>query len=153
MSRINKTRQDLIKRFALQLIFFGYALISNSQQVNKPDDWWTAVIKKHNIKFDSYTLHGNYFIIGEKTNEGDIEIFKNVIVIPKSSEGYWIIKSNQATYDSTTTILKINDCTMESFSNDPKSLNPIESYDHTDFIINIEKNNTTGSYVGKNNGK
>ena len=130
------------------LIALSFTLTSHTQTVNNTEDWWTSIIKKHNIRFNSYTLHGDHFIIGEKTNIGDIEVFKNVTVIPKSIDGYWIIKSDSASYDSNTTILKINDCTMKKYIKDEKSVEPIESYYHTDLIINIEKNSAEGSYVG-----
>jgi len=154
MSHQNKTSKlNLFLRFIFPIIALSFALTSHAQTVKNSEDWWTPIIKKHNIKFDSYTLHGDHFIIGDKINVGDMEIFKNVTVIPKSSDGYWIVKSETASYDSKTTILKINDCTMEKFIEDSNSLVPIESYDHTDLIINIENNSAEGSYFVPDDNK
>jgi len=130
-------------RYIYLLIASIISLTTYSQENSNSEDFWTAIAKKHDLKYDTYTLHENCFIIGEKKVEGDIETFKNVIVISNGSEDYWIYKSETASYDSKTTILKISDCTMEKFKKDLKSLDPEKSYRHINYSINFEKNIAT----------
>lgn len=139
----NSIRFNLSKRYIYLFIACFIALTSYSQVDNKSEDWWTTITNKHEIKYDSYTLHGDCFIIGEKTVDGEIENFKDVTVISKGSENYWIYKSKTASYDPKTTTLKINNCTMEKFTKDSKSLEPEKSYKHINYSINFEKNIAT----------
>jgi hypothetical protein len=106
-------------------------------------EWWVPITQKHDIKYDSYTLRKRHFIIGEKSVDGEIENFKNITVISKGSEYYWICKSKTASYNPQTATLKINNCTLEGFRNDSKSLEPEKSHEHIDLSINFEKNSST----------
>lgn len=137
----------LSKRCVYLVVALYFTLTAFSQEDNKTEDWWTSITKKHEIKYDSYTLHGDCFIIGEKTFDGEIENFKEVTVISKGSENYWIFKSKTASYDPNTTTLKINDCTMEQFKKDSKSLEPEKSYKQINYSVNFQKNIATMSDV------
>ena len=131
------------KRYLYLLIVSVITLTSYSQENNKLEDFWTSIAQKHNIKFENYTLHENYFIIGDKEIIDNIENFKNVIVISNSSENYWIYKSETASYDIVSKTLKINDCTMKNFKKDSESIIPEKSYKHINYSINFEKNIAT----------
>jgi len=131
------------KRYVCLLIASIFTLTSYSQENNKSEDFWTTIAKKHNIKFDTYVLHENCFIIGDKEIVDEIETFKNVTVISNGSEDYWIYKGKAASYDPKTTTLKINDCTMEKFKKDSESIDPETSYKHINYSINFEKNIAT----------
>jgi len=134
---------NLGKRFVYLFFALCFTLTAFSQENNITEEWWSPITQKHDIKYDSYTLHGDCFIIGEKSVDGEIENFKDVTVISKGSENYWIYKSKTASYDPKTTTLKINNCTMEKFQKDSKSLEPEKSYKHINYSINFEKNIAT----------
>ena len=134
---------SFLERYVYLLIASIFTLTCYSQENNKSGDFWTTITKKHNIKFDTYTLHENCIIFGDKEIVDDIETFKNVIVISNGSEDYWIYKSKTASYDPKITTLKINDCTMEKFKKDSKLLDPEKSYKHINYSINFEKNIAT----------
>jgi len=132
-----------MKRLVYLFVVSLVAITTNAQVDSKSKDWWTPITKKHDIKYDSYTLHKDCFIIGEKTVEGQLETFKDVTVISKGQGDYWIFKSKNATYDPTTTTLKIIDCTMEKFKTNSNSLEPGKSYKHINYTANLEKNEAT----------
>lgn len=129
----------LSKRCVYLVVALLFTLTTFAQEKNKKGDWWTSITKKHGIKYDSYTLHGDCFIVGEITLDGEIENFRDVTVISKGAEDYWIFKSKSASYDRKTTTLSINDCTMEQFYKDPESLEPEKSYKHINYSINIDR--------------
>jgi len=137
----NSIRLNLIKR----LVFFVslVSITSYAQVDSKSEEWWTPITKKHDIKYESYTLLGDCFIIGEKKVDREMETFKDVIVISKGQEDYWIFKSETASYDPNTTTLKIYDCTMEKFKTNSNSLEPEKSYKHINYSTNFEKNVST----------
>lgn len=143
----NSIRSNFLNRFGYLLLTLLITTITYSQEDIKSKEWWTSITKKHNITYNTYSLYGNCFIIGEKGFEGEIETYKNVIVISKGSEEYWIFKSLTASYDPKTTTLMINDCTMDKFKIDPESITPEESYEHINYSINFEKNIATMSDV------
>lgn len=130
--------------------FFEKLKEITSQVNNQSGDFWKSITKKHHIKYDAYTIHNNYFIVGTKEIIDNREIFKNVIVISNGSESYWIFKSKTASYDPQTTILEINDCTMEKFKKAPKLVKPENSYKHINYSVNFEKNIASMSDVGQN---
>ena len=119
-----------------------FALTAYSQEGSKTEEWWVPITQKHDIKYDSYTLRGDCFIIGEKSVDGEIENFKNVTIIAEDPEtnNYLIWKSMTASYDHQTSILKINNCTLETFQKGSMSLEPVKSYKDIDFISNFETN-------------
>lgn len=136
-------RFHLTKRFVFLWVAFFSALASYSQVSNPSEDWWTTLANKHGIKYDSYTLHGAYCVLGAKTVEGETENFKDVTIISKGTGNYWIYQSKTASYDPKTTILKMDNCTMEQFKMDAKSLEPVKSYKHIHYTVNLEKETAT----------
>jgi len=136
-------RLNLIKRLVYLFVVSLVSITTYAQVDSKSEDWWTTITKKHDIKFDSYTLRGDYFIIGEKKFDREMETFKDVIVISKGQEDYWIFKSETASYDPNTTTLKIYDCTMEKFKTNSNSLEPEKSYKHINYSDNFEKKVST----------
>jgi hypothetical protein len=143
----NSASLNLMKRTIYFLIASMFTVTTYSQQDIQSEEWWAVIINKHDIKYDSYTLHGEYFIIGEKRNDGEIETFKAAIVISKGSGGYWIFKSESVSYDPNTTELKIDDCTMEKFGNDPNSFDPEISEKHINVSVNLTEYTSTMSYA------
>ena len=139
----NSIRIDLIKRFVYLFVVTLVPITTYAQTDLKSEDWWTVITKKHDIKYDSYALHGDCFLIGEKRVDGEIETYKNVIVISKGKEDYWIFKSKTASYDPNTTTLEIYDCTMAKFKKDSNSLEPEKLYKHINYSTNFEKNVST----------
>ena len=139
----NSIRLNLIKRLVYLFVVLLVSISTYAQVDSKSEDWWTTITKKHDIKFDSYTLHRDCFIIGEKKINGEMETFKDVIVISNGQEDYFIFKSKTACYDPKTTTLKIYDCTMEEFKKNSNSLEPEKSYKHINYSANFEKNVST----------
>jgi hypothetical protein len=129
---------NLSKRCICLFIALCFALTAYSQEVSKTEEWWVPITQKHDIKYDSYTLLGEFFIIGEKSVDGEIEIFKNVTLIGEAPEYYYIFRAKTASYDPLTTTLEINNCTREKFKKDSKSLEPVESWEHIDYSANFE---------------
>ena len=138
---------DRSKRSIYLFVALCFSLTAFSQDDNKTEEWWAPITRKHDLKYGSYTLHGDCFIMGEKSVDGEIENFKDVTVISKGAENYWIYKSKTASYDPQTTTFKINNCTMEKFKKDSKSLKPEKSYKHINYSINFEKNRATMAEV------
>jgi len=143
----NSTRLKLMKRTLCLLIVSLFTVTTYSQQDTTSEEWWAVITNKHDIKYDSYTLHGEYFIIGEKRDDGEIETFKAAIVIFKGSGGYWIFKSERVSYDPNTTELIIDDCTMEKFLNDSISFDPEISEKHINVSVNLTEYTSTMSNV------
>jgi hypothetical protein len=143
----SSTRLKLMKRTLCFLIVSLFTVISYSQQDTTSEEWWEVITNKHDIHYDSYTLHGEYFIIGEKRSDGEIETFKAATVISKGSGGYWIFKSERVSYDPNTTELKIDDCTMEKFLNDSNSFEPEISEKHINVSVNLTEYTSTMSNV------
>lgn len=135
----NSIGLNLIKRLVFLFVVSLVSMNTYAQVDSKSEDWWTTISKKHDLKYDSYTLHGDCFIIGEKKVDREMETFKDVIVISKGQEDYWIFKSETASYDPNTTTLKINDCTMENFKVTSNSLEPEKSYKHINYSTNFKK--------------
>jgi hypothetical protein len=115
------------------------------QQDSNSDDWWKPVVKKHGIKYESYTVHNYYVVLGKKTVNGDIESFNDVVAISKSKEivdGYIMYKTKTASFDSKKNELTINDCTMDVFGWDSKITEPVKSYKHILIVADFNKNTT-----------
>lgn len=136
-----------MKRTVYFLIVSMFTVTTYSQQDTTSEEWWEVITNKHDIEYDSYTLHGEHFIIGVKGNEGEVETFKAAIVITKGLGGYWIFKSERVSYDPNTTELKIDDCMMEKFSNDSNSLNPEISRKNIDLSVNLTEKTSSMSNV------
>jgi len=115
----------------------------HSQQDTKSEEWLTVISNKHGITYDSFTQCGDFFIIGEKGNVGELETYNAATVIEKGSEGYWILKSERVSFDPNSTTLKICDCIMEKFKNNSKSLDPLERHKHINVTINITERTST----------
>lgn len=105
------------------------------QHNNIPADWWKLIVEKHGISYKTFTTHDYFVIFGDRTLNGDIESFTNVIAIEAGDkiERYTIFKSNSATFDTKTNKLTINDCSMDIFNSDSKPTEPVNSYAHIKF--------------------
>ena len=145
----NSTRLNLLKRTVCFIIASMFTVTAYSQQNIKSEEWLTIITNKHDIKYDSYTLHGEHFIIGEKRNDGELEIFKAAIVITKGLGGYWIFKSERVFYDPNTTELTIDDCTMEKFKQDSNSFEPEISEKHINVSVNLTEKTSTMFYANQ----
>jgi hypothetical protein len=108
-----------------------------NQQGKASDDWWKPIVKKHGIKFEPYTIHENYLIIGEKTLKDGVENFKNSIAIKNDIKSYWIYNFKSATYDNKSSQLNIYGCTMEKFDMNSESKEPLSSYGNMTYKINL----------------
>jgi bla regulator protein blaR1 len=115
------------------------SLTSNplNQQGKASDDWWKPIVKKHGIKFESYTIHENFLIIGEKTLTDNLETYKNSIAIQNANKSYWIFKFKSATYNNLSKQLNIYGCAMEKFNMNPESKEPLSSYKNITYKINF----------------
>ena len=115
------------------------------QQDNNSDDWWKPIVKKHEINYESYTVHKYYVVLGKKTINGDIESFSDVVAISKSKEiidGYIMYKTKTASFDNKKNELTINDCSMDVFGWNSKITEPVKSYKHIIIIADFTKNTT-----------
>ena len=137
----------IAKHLVSFLIVLCFTLPAFAQENGKVDAKWMLITQKHDIKSDSYTLHGDYFIIGKKSVDGKIENFKDVTVISIDSENYWIYLSETASYNSETKTLKINDCKMDKYQKNSKSLDPLQTFKHINYSVNLEKNEVFMSNV------
>jgi len=113
------------------------------QQDSKSEEWLLAITNKHDITNDSFTRYGDFYVIGEKGNDGDLVTYKAATVIEWGSEGYYILKSEKVSYDPKSTILDINDCIIEKFINNSKSIDPVESRKHIRFTVNTTERTST----------
>lgn len=139
----NSTRLNSKKRILYILIASLVTVTTYSQRDTESDEWLRSITNKHNITYDSFTRLGSFYIIGEKENDGELETYKAATVFEKGPEGYWIIKSERVLYDPITTILEINDCMLEKFTNNSDSLDPEESLKHIKVTINITEKTST----------
>ena len=139
----NLTRLNYYMRILCFLTVSLLSVTTYSQQDSKLEEWLLAITNKHDIKYDSFSRYGDFYVFGEKGNEGELETYKAATVIEKGPEGYWIVKSEKVSYDPNTTILDINDCMLEKFINDSKSLEPVESYKHINFTVNTTERTST----------
>ncbi len=112
------------------------------QQDNATDQWWKQIVKKHKINYDSYTVHERFVIFGKKTTNDNIESFNDVVAISHyndefDKEFYRIYKSETASYDGKRKVLEFPDCTMNIYSLNSESIEPLHTYNHlncgTDF--------------------
>jgi hypothetical protein len=149
----NSTRLNLLKRTVCFIIASMFTVTTYSQQDIKSEEWLAIITNKHDIKYDSYTLHGEHFIIGEKRNDGELETFKAAIVITKGLGGYWIFRSERVSYDPNTTELTIDDCTMEKFKQDSNSFEPEISEKHINVSVNLTEQTSTMFYANQNHNK
>jgi hypothetical protein len=117
----------------------------NAKPVSDSADWWKPITKKHNITFDSYTIHYDCLIIGDKIINDSIESFTNAIIISNGNLDYWIYKSKSASYDLRSKTLKIYNCTIEKFNKNSVKLEPLTSEKHINYSIDFEKNIATMS--------
>ncbi len=139
----NSTRFIRSKRILCFLTVSLLTVTTYSQQDSKLEELLLAITNKHDITYDSFSRYGDFYVFGEKGNEGELETYKAVTVIGLGSEDYWIIKSEKVSYDPNTTVLDINDCMLEKFINDSKSLDPVESYKHINFTVNTTERTST----------
>jgi len=132
IARTNCRLETICFLFASFFTFNAY-----SQQTTIAEDWLSEITKKHDIVYDSYSQYGNWFIIGEKKREGELDTYKTAIVISQDPKGYWIFKSDRVIYNPSSTILDIYDCMLEKFAADSSSIKPMLSKTHIDFSINF----------------
>jgi beta-lactamase regulating signal transducer with metallopeptidase domain len=123
---------------------------SSIQQGNISDQWWSPIVSKHGIKNDSYTVHDQFVIFGNKTTTGDIESYTDVVAISNRNDStYCIYKSNIASYDNKNKMLNINDCTMNIFELYSNDTEPVKSYTNINFRVDFNKS----IYLMANSGK
>jgi hypothetical protein len=120
------------------LIFSGIEL--SFCYVNQSnDDWWKPLVKKHNIQYLSYTVHGQFVIFGKKTVTGDLESFNDVTAISNGKNNYTLYSSREASYNNKTTVLRIYDCTMKVYDWNSKSNEPSNTFNHISYTVNFSK--------------
>jgi len=136
----NSIRTNFSKRFLYLLVVSFISMYSYAQQNSEMEKWLTTITKKHEIKCDSFTVIDNYFIIGDKMIKGELETFKNVTILTKEKDYYFIYRSENASYDPKNKILKMDDCSMERYKNDSDSLIPEHKFDNRSFKHDIKIN-------------
>ena len=118
-----------------------------NQQDTDFENWWISIAKKHDINYDSFTVHEPFVIFGKKTIENNIESFNDVIAIgkgvgyKKGENIYCIIKSDKATvgYDSKykNTQININNCVIQQFDGNSNSIDPAETRTLKIFVADL----------------
>lgn len=138
---------SFIKKCYFAIISFTLTVTTYSQQSKNSDNWWAPIVEKHGIEFKTYTMRENYFIIGEKTLDKGIEIFKNPTIISDSKGTYWIYKSKMAYYDTKNRTLKMDGCSMEKFDKNSNKIFPMSTYPCVNYLMNFEKNTEKVAFV------
>ncbi|HEY4787826.1 MAG TPA: nuclear transport factor 2 family protein [Bacteroidales bacterium] len=137
---LHSIRFKFIKCFAVLFVLLFTVTGLHAQQEQMSEDWLKKVLTKHDLPFDSYTVHYYCFIMGKKSFAGDIETYKDAIVVSKGKDDYTIYTADSASYDPATTTLKINDCMEERYKNDSELIVPLRSDNHVYITYNFAKN-------------
>jgi hypothetical protein len=132
------TRTSTLSLLVFLLFICGTSLsYCQSNQAN--EDWWKPIVKKHNINYESYTVHGQFVIFGKKVTTNDLESFSDVTLISNGKNNYTIYTSKEALYDMKSTVLRIYDCTMKVYDWNSISIEPSNTYNHISFRVNFTK--------------
>jgi hypothetical protein len=117
---------------------------STTQQDNISDQWWKPIVSKHGINYESFTIHQQFVIFGNKTINDDIESFTDVVAISNRGDStYCIYKSKTASYDIKNKVLDINNCTMDIFNWNSKPTEPVKLYADIKYRVDF----VTGIYI------
>lgn len=114
------------------------------QQDNATEQWWKPIVKEHGIKYDSYTIHERFVIFGKKTTKDNKESFNDVVAISHykdeyDKEFYRMYKSKTASYDGKGKVLEFTDCSMNIYSLNSESIEPLHSYIHLNYGTDFSK--------------
>jgi hypothetical protein len=125
MTKNNSSGYAIFRKIATIPLFLILAITLALGQENKPKDsvmnfeneWWSPILKKHNIEPSGFNNFGKVFEMGTKnTINNRIVTLENAFFLIKNSNGeYYILKSPLAYHDLDKNIITCDKGTMETF--------------------------------------
>ena len=136
MTKSNPLHNSILRKFSAISLFLVVAItLTFSQEIKKIDpgmnfenEWWTPILKKHNIIPSGFNNFEKVFEMGTTNSIKDRVItLENAFILVKiDANEYRIIKSPLAYHDLNKNIIEAEEGTIETFSFNSEDINPNE---------------------------
>ena len=147
ITKSNPLHNAVLRKISAISLFMVMAItLTFSQEIKKAgnmmnfeNEWWTPILKKHNIIPSGFNNFERVFEMGTTNSINNrVVTLKNAFFLLKpDSDGYFIIKSPLAYHDLDKNIIKGDEGIMERYDLKSEDTKAIKTYSFKDFAISI----------------
>jgi beta-lactamase regulating signal transducer with metallopeptidase domain len=162
MTKSNPLHNSILRKFSAISLFLIMAItLTFSQEIKKIDtgmnfknEWWTPILKKHNIIPSGFNNFGKVFEMGTTNSiDGRIVTLENAVFVITDSGKYTIIKTPLAIHDLDKNIIKGDkEVTIDVYTYNLEDSKPLHAYSASGFTYHLKEGRNEGDFK-KEQGK
>lgn len=156
MTKSNPMQNSILRKFSAISLFLILAItLTFSQEIKKTDtrmnfenEWWTPILKRHNMTPSGYNNFENVFEMGTTNSiDGRIVTLGNAVFIINDSDKYTIIKTPLAIHDLDKNIIKGDkEVTIDVYKYNSVDSDPLHAYSASGFTYQLKVDKNDGDF-------
>lgn len=156
MTKSNPLHNSILRKFSAISLFLVIAItLTFSQEIKKinpgmnfENEWWTPILKKHNIIPNGFNNFGKVFEMGTKNSiDGRIVTLENAVFVINDSDKYTIIKTPLAIHDLDKNIIKGDkEVTIDVYKYNSEKGAPLHAYSASGFTYQLKEGKNEGDF-------